>query len=346
MAREGEILNRSGRRYKPSTLRTIDRDLCFQLIPELGVYAMSEITRADLQRRVGAWRSSGFSTSKIRGIVNAARLLWRDYDLITGVDSQLLVDPTRGLRLPAEISKCQRIATRDEARRLIEALDEKDQALWETAITAGLRHGELRALRVDDLDFANKRINVRRGWDQYEGEIDPKSERSKRSTVITARLERRLTKHLARNSVRGSDLVFGRDPWTPFASSTVNRRARRAWEAARKREDLDDAIPQQERIRPIGLHECRHTAVSQMLDAGISIDKVSKFMGHASITITIDRYGHLLHGGEAEAAALLDAYHEHNRQRSAVRNGHSPSPWLGWRPYRTRELPASRVATE
>lgn len=51
-----------------------------------------------------------------------------------------------------------------------------------------------------------------------------------------------------------------------------------------------------------------------MLDAGITIDKVSKFMGHASITITIDRYGHLLPGGEAEAAALLDVYHERKRR--------------------------------
>jgi integrase len=52
-----------------------------------------------------------------------------------------------------------------------------------------------------------------------------------------------------------------------------------------------------------------------MLDAGITIDKVSKFMGHASITITIDRYGHLLPGGEADAIRLLDAYHQqHERQ--------------------------------
>ena len=52
-----------------------------------------------------------------------------------------------------------------------------------------------------------------------------------------------------------------------------------------------------------------------MLDAGITIDKVSKFMGHASITVTIDRYGHLLPGGEAEAAALLDEYHARRRRR-------------------------------
>ena len=52
-----------------------------------------------------------------------------------------------------------------------------------------------------------------------------------------------------------------------------------------------------------------------MLDADITIDKVSKFMGHSSITVTIDRYGHLLPGGEAEAAALLDAYHQRRRRR-------------------------------
>jgi integrase len=91
--------------------------------------------------------------------------------------------------------------------------------------------------------------------------------------------------------------------------------AKRAWKEARQREDEEGTIPEGERIRPIGLHDCRHTAVSHMLDAGITIDKVSKFMGHASITVTIDRYGHLLPGGEAEAAALLDEYHARRRRR-------------------------------
>jgi hypothetical protein len=48
-------------------------------------------------------------------------------------------------------------------------------------------------------------------------------------------------------------------------------------------------------------------------DAGITIDKVSKFIGHTSITVTIDRYGHLLPGGEAEAVALLDEHHARRR---------------------------------
>jgi integrase len=109
--------------------------------------------------------------------------------------------------------------------------------------------------------------------------------------------------------------VFGRARNDPFCPGTVNNHAKTAWKEARQHEDEEDVIPVGERISAIGLHDCRHTAVSHMLDAGITIDKVSKFMGHASITVTIDRYGHLLPGGEAEAAELLHEYHARRRRR-------------------------------
>jgi integrase len=315
MAQSGEIVNRSGRPYKPSALRTIEQDLRLRLIPELGAHRMGEIARVDLQRRVGTWLAQGLSPSKVHASVNAARVLFRDFDLISGTENPLAHDPTRGLRLPAVTGRRDRIATPDEARRLIAALEHENRALWATAMYAGVRHGELRALRVDDIDLEHRRINIRRGWDQYEGEIDTKSERGRRSTVIIGLLRDLLASYLKLTGRAGDDLIFGRSSTRPFATNTVNARARRAWEAARRREDAEERIPVGNRIRPIGLHECRHTAVSQMLDAGVTIDKVSKFMGHASITITIDRYGHLLPGGEAEAAALIDAYQERRRGR-------------------------------
>ncbi len=169
------------------------------------------------------------------------------------------------------------------------------------------------------MNLEHGRINVRRGWDQYEGEIGPKSKNGTRPTIITSRLHELLAAHLHDNGRTGTDLAFGRTPSSPFTPNTINGRARTAWEAARGREDHEGTVPQAERIRPIGLHECRHTAVSQMLDAGIPIERVSKFMGHASITITIDCYDHLLPTGEADAVALLDAYHQrHENQQSAV----------------------------
>jgi integrase len=315
MAQEGKIRNRSGRRYKPSSLRTIEADLRLWLVPSLGNRALVEVTRSDLQRLTGVWLAEGLSPSKVRSIVNAGRLLWRDFDLVTGSDNQLLVDPTHGLRLPANTGRRERIADPKEACRLIEALQPGDRALWATAMYAGLRHGELRALQARDVDLDRRRIHVQRGWDPYEGEIDPKSEKGTRPTIITRPLQRLLAEHLRTTRREGSDLAFGNTPTRPFDSTTINKRARYAWTTTRQREDQQNIIPTAERIRPIGLQECRHTAVSQMLDAGIPIDKVSKFIGHASITITIDRYGHLLPGGEADAIALLDAYHRRTESK-------------------------------
>jgi integrase len=52
--------------------------------------------------------------------------------------------------------------------------------LWATAFYGGLRRRELYALRAEDVDLAAGVIHVRRGWDAVEGEIEPKSTRSRR----------------------------------------------------------------------------------------------------------------------------------------------------------------------
>jgi integrase len=54
-------------------------------------------------------------------------------------------------------------------------------------------------------------------------------------------------------------------------------------------------------------HECRHTYASLMIAAG-EREGVVHLQGHASIQITLDRYGHLMPGAEEEAVGLLDAY--------------------------------------
>jgi integrase len=94
----------------------------------------------------------------------------------------------------------------------------------------------------------------------------------------------------------GRGLVFGRAQDLPFDPSTVNSRAKRAWRVAE--------------LEPIRLHECRHTFASLMIAAGVNAKALSSYLGHASITITLDRYGHLMPGSEDEAAGLLDAYLE------------------------------------
>ena len=174
---------------------------------------MSDIERADLQGRVSVWQRT-LSAGKVHSCVNAARVLWRDFDLITGTDNLLLSDPTKGLRLPAvPVGGRDRIATADEAHRLIAALNVEERALWATALYAGMRHGELRALRAEKIELLLKRIKVHAGWDQYEGEIDTKTEKGRRTTVVIQQLDTLLTEHLQRTGRSGNDLVFGKDAW-------------------------------------------------------------------------------------------------------------------------------------
>ena len=52
----------------------------------------------------------------------------------------------------------------------------------------------------------------------------------------------------------------------------------------------------------------RHTFGSLMIAAGVNAKALSTYMGHASVMITLDRYGHLFPGNEQEAAGLLDGY--------------------------------------
>jgi len=89
-------------------------------------------------------------------------------------------------------------------------------------------------------------------------------------------------------------LAFGDDATRPFDYDATMARSRAAWKTAE--------------LAPVGLHAARHTAASLMIVAGLSVKALSTFMGHSSITITLDRYGHLLPGSIAEATELLDAF--------------------------------------
>jgi integrase len=55
------------------------------------------------------------------------------------------------------------------------------------------------------------------------------------------------------------------------------------------------------------MHEARHTFASLMIAAGVNAKALSTYMGHANLSITLDRYGHLMPGNEDVAATLLDA---------------------------------------
>jgi integrase len=216
---------------------------------------------------------------------------------------EVTVNPTTGLQLPAVRGRRDRIASPTEAAELIEALPERDRALWATALYAGLTRGELMALRWEDVDLQKNVITVARSWDVKAGPIEPKSQAGKRTVPIATVLREYLIAQQLRSG-RREGLVFGSSGTRPFTSSAVRRRALTAWKtASNKRKDTELL-----QLEPIALHECRHTFASLMIGAGVNPKALSVYMGHASVMITLDRYGHLFPGNEEEAAGLLDGY--------------------------------------
>ena len=137
-------------------------------------------------------------------------------------------------------------------------------------------------------------LRIEHAWDRAAGLIEPKSRAGKRRVPLSNIVRTRLKAHRLRQGHAGHGLVFGRTPTQPFDPWAVTSRAREAWTKAG--------------LTPIGFHDCRHTYAAYMIAAGINAKALSTYMGHSTITITLDRYGHLLPGNEHQAATMLDTW--------------------------------------
>lgn len=293
-AKEGVVRNRSGDPYKPGSLRSYDQAMRLRVLPEFGAVKLADLSRVDLQGFADRLLASGLNPSTIQVTLLPLRAIFRR----AVSRGELIVNPCSGLELPAIRGRRERIASPQEAEALIAAVPERDRALWATAMYAGLRRGELMALRWGDVDLAAGVIRVERGWDAKEGPIELKSNAGRRRVPVVGALRDELLEH--RISGGGEGLVFGAE--RPFDPRRVVKRADEAW-----------AIVGLDRIT---LHECRHSFASLMIAAGVNAKALSTYMGHANISITLDRYGHLMPGSEADAAELFDAYLEAERKRA------------------------------
>jgi integrase len=291
LAVTGVVRTRSGDPYKPSAIRTYRMALRAHILPHLGHVRLSTLTRLQVQAVADDLVARGAAPSTVRNAILPLRAIYRRAHHLDHVAE----NPTRKLLLPAVRGRRDRVARPDEADRLIQALPPPDQALWATALYAGLRRGELQALQWHDIDFDHDLIHVRRSWDRVHGPIPPKSTAGTRRVPLAHILRRYLITHqLQHPDPRTDQPVFPGQPGRPFDPTTTIRRAHAQWRTAG--------------LHPILPHECRHTYAAFMIAAGINPKALQTYMGHASITITLDRYGHLLPGNETHAATLLGTY--------------------------------------
>jgi integrase len=319
-AAEGKlVLNRSGRPYKPSVLRSYRTALDLRVLPDYGVHPVIDLRRSDWQRLVTTLHRQGLAPSTIRNTFDPVRAIYRRLLSLEEVD----VNPTRGLEFPVAEEARDRVAAPAEGALLLAALSYPEKAIYATAMYAGMRRGELQAVEDSGVDLDANLIAVRYSWDQEAGRVAVKTKAGRRTLPIPRVLRPILLDHRMRRPWR-EGLFFGREHDEAFTPSTIRRRAREAWgwkevpNTERSGSRTTWVTVREDALEPIALHECRHTFASLMIAAGMRAERnpvaiakqLCTLMGHASITQTLDRYGHLFPGSEGEAAAALDAYLE------------------------------------
>lgn len=155
----------------------------------------------------------------------------------------------------------------DQARRLVEAADTEWGVMILMAWMTGLRLGELRALRWQDIDLKDKLLRVRQGVSR--GKVStPKSKKSRRTVPLAPELVDALQFHHHSRS----ELVFCRRDGSMFTKNSCRRPLQRACKKA--------GIPS------IGWHVLRHTFASHLVEEGVHLKVIQELMGHSEYRMT------------------------------------------------------------
>lgn len=258
------------RQRRQSTIRDYRIVVAKSLVPAFGDAPLEALTSGHIDNYrahlVAEGRLSARTINKylalIHGILKRAqRVYGLAANAAAGVERQ-----------PATPSGDFDVLTAVEVEALIRAAaSQQDAALFATAAYAGLRLGELRALRWRDVDFGKRLVHVRRSY--VEGtEGVPKSGRV-RSVPMIDQLLRVLDGLAHREGFTDSeDLVFGNQAGAHFDDSALRRR----FYAARERAEID----------PIRFHDLRHTFGTLAVQV-FPLSDVKAYMGHADIATTM-----------------------------------------------------------
>jgi integrase len=249
--------------------------------------------RPDLLRKwVARLLDSGVKPATIR---KAAQLV--KASLETAVDDGLIgSNPARKLALPPIPPLEMRFATADEIRELSEAIDPRWRVMVLTAAYTGLRMGEIAGLTVDQVNLLRRRLSVTKQLTESNGHIEfgpVKTQASRRTVTLPHFLCDDLAQHLMDCPASSDGLVFQAADGGPIRRSNWRRRV---WLPAVKAADLDG----------LRFHDLRHTHAALLIEQGEHPKVIQSRLGHASITTTLNTYGHLFEGLDEAAASRLD----------------------------------------
>ncbi len=285
-----------------STLRNYASVARVHILPSLGHKRLAELNVTDVDHLLSLKRDQGLAPSTVRRI----RLVLAQC-LNQAIRWGLLVRNVAVLSHAPKVSRSEgRTLTPDQARHFLAVLKgHRHEALFALMLSTGLRRGETLGLMWSDFDRDAGVIRVSRQLRREDVGLvtrDTKTFRSRRAVNLADRmiltlLEHEVTQRAERekHADRWTDsgFIFTTTRGTPLDPRNLYREFRK--------------ICDQAGLGPWHPHELRHSAASLMLAQGVKLHVVSQVLGHSSIRITSDVYGHLLEPDREQAASALGA---------------------------------------
>ena len=272
------------------------------IVPWIGQLKIRELRPEHIQglyislqeQGVGAW-----TIQKIHGVLHSAL----GYALKLGMIGRNPISIAQPPKAPA---KEMTILNESQVNQLLViATAHRWQALFHLAIATGAREMELLGLRWNDLDWVRQTLKVERQLVRPNGNgvqfSAPKTRFGKRSIalgsktidVLRMHYERQQTERLAAGEQwEEYDLIFTTSNGTPIHPRNLLRDFKK--------------LLKETGLSPIRFHDLRHTAASLMLNHNVPPIVVSRRLGHAKASITLDVYGHLIPSLQTEAAEMID----------------------------------------
>jgi len=298
---------------KPTTLNGYKKALDGYFLPRLGDVALQDLRASDLDAlyadllRSGGRRGQGLSMTTVHHLHAVVNKMLNDAErkgLVIRNVAKLANAPS--LTTARSKGPEMRVWSPDELARFLTSIEgNRNETMFRVMAMTGVRRGEVVALRWSDVDLAAHRLTVNQAATVIDGAelvAAPKTRRSRRAIDLDPDTVALLQRHRARQreqflmfgvSATASDRVFTNEAGEPIRPNSIGQAFRRLVEAA--------GLP------VIRLHDLRHTHATHLLVAGVNVKVVSERLGHSSVSFTLDTYGHVMPGQQAEAAAAAAA---------------------------------------
>lgn len=293
---------------KPKTIEFYRHLSEKHVIPAIGSIPLSQLKPAHIQKMVTVkstggrldGKSGGLSQRTVQAMVSmirqaldqAVRWEYTPRNAAVGVKAKT---PARNKPLCWSKAEATKFLKTAKTHRLY--------PLYLTALTTGLRRGELLGLRWKDVDIINNKLSIKQTLVQSgAGPIfsTPKTEGSERTIDVSSKVMAVLQKWKDKQAVEFNvleitpdhDLVFTSEAGTPL----IPRNLKRSFEL----------LSGKAKIPKIKIHALRDTYATLQLENGIHLKAVAQTLGHTNEVMLLSRYAHALPGLQKEAAVLLD----------------------------------------